>query len=120
MHSKNVIQDSRLRKQLEERGPSLNHVHDRSPRDGILPPRNERFDLRRYDSVIPGGDVEASHGVEDVWRIEPFDAPIEGSRDLQPRVMEKVFSQRAEGLARGYLDKEMCVRGAIIDGELDL
>lgn len=98
----------------------MNQVHDRSPRDGILPPRNERFDLRRYDGAIPGGDVEASHGVEDVWRIEPFNTPIEGSRDLQRCVTEKVFGQRAEGLARGYLGKEMCIHGAIIDGELDL
>jgi hypothetical protein len=98
----------------------VNQVDDRDPRDSIIPSRNELIDLRRYDGVIPGGDVEASHGVEDVCRIEPFHTPIEGSRDLLPRVTEKVASHRAEGPPPSYLDKEMCVYGTIIDGGLDL
>ncbi len=98
----------------------MNQVHDRDPWDSIFPPRNECIDLRRYDGVIPGGDVQASHGVEDVCGIEAFDTPIEGSRDPPPRVMKKVVGHRAEGPAPGYLDEEMCIYGAIIDGGLDL
>lgn len=98
----------------------MDQVQDRDPRDRVLPPRNERIDLRRYNGVIPGGDVEASHGVEDVCRIEPFDTPIEDSSDLPLCVTEKVVSQRAEGSPPGYLDKEMCIYGAIINGGLDL
>ena len=120
MLSKNAKEDGRLRKHLEERRPCVNQVDDRDPWDSIIPPRNERIDLRRYDGVIPGGNIEASHGVEDVCRIEPFDTPIEGSRDLPPRVTEKVVSRCAEGPPPSYLDKQMCVYGAIIDSGLDL
>jgi hypothetical protein len=120
LFSKNAIEDGRLRKHLEDNGPGMNQGRDCGPRDGILPPRHERAELRRYDGVIPGGDVEASHGVEDVWRIEPSDTTIEGTRDLDTRVTEKVFGQRAEGMPPGYLDEEMCIHDAIVDGDLDL
>ena len=55
-----------------------------------------------------------------MWRIESSDTTIEGTRDLDSRVTEKVFSQRAEGMPSGYLGEEMCIHGAMVDGDLDL
>ena len=120
MLSKNAKEDGCLRKHLEECRPRLNQAHDRDPRDSIFPPRNERIELGRYGGVIPGGYVEAGYSVEDVCRIEPFDTPIEGSTDPLPHATENVVSHRTESPPPGYLDKEVYVHGAIIDGGLDL
>ena len=53
-------------------------------------------------------------------RIKPFDTPIEDYSDPRPRVTEKVMNQCTECLSPGYLEKEMCVHGAMVDGGLDL
>jgi len=80
--SQHAEKDSRLRKHPEESRHGLYESQDRRPRNGMRRMRKERVDLRGHSRVVPGGNVEASRGVEDMRRVILPAAPIEGRREV--------------------------------------
>lgn len=104
LSSQNTHEDGRLREEPQEGRPGLGYGSNRCPRDSLRVLRYYGIDLRSHHGVVPGGGVEASQGAEDVCRVEPPDAPVEGRRDLPQGVVEKVLDRGTESARACYLD----------------